>query len=293
MIGFLGSSAQAIAFWIAHIPKAAVPAFAWLVRFMLFPFAGKDWRIAERNIHRVFGLPPKTHFSEMFLQQCFRHTIICGIETIRGILRPSEITTEGFSKLKQLVAPLEKQDKGVLFVTSHLGSWEFCAYFAGRACERALHVLAKPPRLEWAKDPLEKFRRRMLVEVLWSDSKSLLKSMLGVLKRGESLGFVMDQKPHRRTGPIVNFFGTQTAFVSGPATLSIKHKIPVVGIHVVRTGNFRYLIEAEVLLHANHDFENEEVVTQLFASFIEKSIRTYPEQWTWNYRRWKDGGQQS
>lgn len=293
MMAILGVGVEFIVFCLSYIPRMLLDASTEILQILLLPWSAKEYKIARRNINRVFGLPPHTHFSDLFLKQWTRHTIICILETIRGIIRPGQLQVDGFTKLESLVKAVETSERGVIFVTSHLGSWELCAYFAGRSCQRPLHVLAKPPRYAWARTPLERLRRRMQVEILWTDDKSLLRNMLSVLKRGESLGFVMDQKPERRVGPIVDFFGHPTAFVGGPATLTVKHKFPVIGIHVVRTGECRYNIHSETLLTAEHSCQDEQQASQIFATFIEKSIRTFPEQWTWNYRRWKEGSAQS
>jgi KDO2-lipid IV(A) lauroyltransferase len=85
----------------------------------------------------------------------------------------------------------------------------------------------------------------------------------------------------------VSFFGRPTGFVVGPTKLAIKYKCPVVSIFVVRINAWEYRILSNVILTSGHQEEDELKVTQMFATEIENNIRLYPEQWTWNYKRWK------
>jgi KDO2-lipid IV(A) lauroyltransferase len=110
--------------------------------------------------------------------------------------------------------------------------------------------------------------------------------MLGALRSGATVGFVMDQKPDGRQGPIVPFFGQPTAFVAGPAAMALRCGCPVVAIFCLREGPFRYrLVSETVEVPAGGDAEL--ALTARMAATVERVIRDYPEQWTWNYRRWR------
>ena len=85
----------------------------------------------------------------------------------------------------------------------------------------------------------------------------------------------------------VNFFNQATKFVAGPAKLSIRTKAPVLAVFCMREGPWRYRIVHKVIAKPNHDEGSEVQLTQSMASSIEDAIRLYPEQWVWNYRRWR------
>jgi lauroyl/myristoyl acyltransferase len=63
--------------------------------------------------------------------------------------------------------------------------------------------------------------------------------------------------------------------------------MPVVGIHVVRLGLCRYHFFTTDVLAPNHGETDEQKITQLMAEDLSQMILRYPEQWAWNYRRWK------
>lgn len=272
---------------IGVLPTSWFEPLARCIAGLLPLVARRDVQLIQANVQRVYRLPPASHFSAMFEKQVFRHHVACALETVRMVLDPSLMKVEGFEKLAELVRSVEAAGKGHIFATAHLGSWELCAYFAQKAATRPLSVLAKPPRRPALQGVLETFRRRLGARVLWTDRKTLLRDMIAALKSGEGLGFVMDQKPDGRRGPEVLFLDQPTPFVAGPATMASRTQCAVLSIFCVREGAFRYRILTETLLPPNHGETDEKAISQLCASAIDKSIRAYPEQWTWNYKRWR------
>lgn len=279
--------ARALLILVGALPLGWLETLANALARFLPLIARRDVRLIQSNVQRVYRLPPGSHFSVMFEKQVFRHHIACALETVRMVLDPSLMRIEGFDQLVDLVRSAEAAGKGHIFATAHLGSWELCAYFAQKAASRPLSVLAKPPSRPALMNVLEGFRRRLGAKVLWTDRKTLVRDMLKALKNGEGLGFVMDQKPDGRRGPTVSFLGQPTPFVGGPASMAARTQCAVMSIFCVREGAFRYRILSDLLLPASHGETDEQAITQRCASAIEHAIRVYPEQWTWNYKRWR------
>lgn len=269
------------------VPPAWIEPLGAAFARVLQVLARKDVKRLRENVQRVYQLPPKSHFSAMFERQVFRHHIVCGLETIRILMEPDLIHLQGFDAFAALIRQSERAGKGHLLLTGHLGSWELCAYYGQKAATRPLSVLAKPPKRPALQQALEGFRANLGARVLWTDRKTLLRDMLGVLRRGEGLGFVMDQKPEGRRGPLVTFLGQPTPFVGGPAAMAVRTECAVISLFCVREGAFRYRLVSEALLDAGHGVADEQAMTQRFADVIDQAIRVYPEQWTWNYKRWR------
>jgi KDO2-lipid IV(A) lauroyltransferase len=286
--GLLAAALAALSSVVALWPARRLGGLTRLLTAALLPFAGKDRRQLRANVEAVYGLRAGTHFSQAFERQVYAHQVRCALETLRVIRgRTPEVT--GKAELEAHVAAAEAGGRGHVLVTAHLGSWELCAAYAQRAGTKPLHVLAKPPRsrFEVARRFLERLRRKMGVSVLWTDQKNLLKEMLGALRRGEALGFVMDQKPEGRQGPVVDFLGLPTPFVAGPAKVVARTGAAVVAIFCVREGPFRFRILSETLFPAGHGETDELALTRAMAAAIDRAIRLYPEQWTWGYKRWR------
>jgi KDO2-lipid IV(A) lauroyltransferase len=85
----------------------------------------------------------------------------------------------------------------------------------------------------------------------------------------------------------VQFLGQPTEFVSGPAMLASRTNCAIIGIAVVRSAPGRYRILATEVLPGGHNQTDELALTAMCAAELEKAIRLWPEQWAWNYKRWK------
>ncbi len=270
------------------VPRACFPALATVFAGVVRPFAGKDLARLRSNVQRIYALPPESHFSQMFEKQVLRHQLLCALETMRAIQNPETLTVTGFDEWSAHIKAADAVGKGHIVVTAHLGSWELCAYFGQKAASKPFHVLAKPAKSAAFTAFLDGLRNKMGTRVLWTDKKSLLRDMLKALRSGESVGFVMDQKPEGRQGPLVTFLGVPTEFVSGPAQMTVKTGCAVVSVFCMREGAFRYRLVSKTLVPPGHAETDEAMLTQRMADEITRAIRLYPEQWTWNYKRWRD-----
>lgn len=268
-------------------PRRGFGALASALYPLLKPFSGRELRYLSSNVARVYGLPGGSSFAEMFERQNIKHQLICALETLRGIQDPAAVSTRGLEQLAAHIAAAEAANTGHVMITAHIGSWELCAHYGQKASTRPFHVLAKPAKHASVTVVLDELRRKMGAPVLWTDRKTLLRDMLGALKRRESLGFVMDQKPEGRQGPVVDFLGIPTEFVSGPAAMVARYDCPLIAIFCLREGPFKYRMISQPLLQAGHGIKDELELTRLMAAAIERVIRLYPEQWTWNYKRWR------
>jgi KDO2-lipid IV(A) lauroyltransferase len=255
----------------------------------LAPYALKrDSRLIASNVRRVYGLPEHSSYSRRFRQQVFQSQMNVMLETFKHNLSTESLMhVEGLDSLRAAMQQLTAEGRGTIIVTAHAGSWEMVAGSVAQASGKRFYALAKPSKLPEFTRVLGRLRDAMNTEVLWTDNKNILREMIKILKAGDLLGFVMDQKPEGRVGPIVDFFGQPTEFVSGPAKLAIRHQCPVLAVFCMRTAPWRYKIIYQVVAAANHGLNDEQVLTQAMAHAIETWIRHYPEQWVWNYKRWR------
>lgn len=273
---------------IKAIPRRAVSGIALLAAHAAMRFAKRDRELIADNVERVYGLPTHSVFSKTFQKQVFRSQAQIALETFKSSFsKTALITVHGREKFKVEVDKLMASGKGIVFVTAHQGSWENVSTEVARATGKTFVALAKPSKLPEFTDILVEMRAKGNTRILLTDSKNLLRDMMKSLKDGGTLGFVMDQKPEGRAGPIVEFLGQATEFVTGPAKLAARNGSPIVAVFCIRTGPWEYRIDFETIVDADQDMQDEARLTQKMASAITRSIQLYPEQWIWNYKRWR------
>ena len=244
--------------------------------------ARKEFEIIYRNVELIFGLPSHSRFAQQFARQVLRHTIFTQLETLKLMLNPEQGYFRGIEKLRETFSRYPNQ--GFVVIAAHIGSWELVGHVVATAQGKPLVALAKPPKQRFLQSLLQNFRASMRTHILWTDRASLLRDMLNVIKAKCCLVFVMDQRPKSGKGHSVSFMGRSTSFVQGPAAIAKRSGAKVIAIYCLRKEAWTYEVEHKVI-----DFEkdtSEAELTSFMAESVEEKVRLYPEQWTWNYRRW-------
>lgn len=275
--------------WLAAVPTALHGLLVSLLWWISFPFTDRERQLILANIERVYQMRPQTTFAKSFVRQVLESQLRVYVETIQYVFHPGRVKVLGLDECRKFIATRVGKDSGAVVITCHLGSWELAGHFAALALQKPFQVLAKPSRTKWINPILDDLRRRLKMSVLWTDAKSLYRDMLRALDAGQSLGFVMDQRPGMRaSGHLVTFMGVpDTVIVSGPAKMIAKKNVPALGVYCVRQGPSEFRLIATEILASDHGIKNEEEISKLLAADMERLIRLYPEQWAWNYKRWK------
>ncbi|NDE13579.1 hypothetical protein EBZ80_01435 [bacterium] len=276
---------------LAALPDWLAEALATMTANMSARLPSRRLRLMRVNVDRVLELPAHTSFAKTFYRQVFRSQFLSLVDTCREVIRPGSVTIEDLQSWQDLVRRMESSGRPVIFAAAHIGSWEITGSVIARTCEKPVYALAKLPKITGAAAALEWIRARMGLSVLWSHKKSIVRDMMGTLRKGEHLAMVIDQKPEGRVGDTVQFMGLPVAFVGGPAAMSLRCGAPIISVATVRTGRRRYRVIGG-LVHDPSNVATKESpktgpeISQLCAREIETWIRLYPEQWTWEYKRW-------
>jgi len=182
----------------------------------------------------------------------------------------------------------EKEKRGVIFLTGHLGAWELLS-FGWSALEYPISFLVRPidnPRIEAM---IEGVRTRFGNRAI--DKKSAAREALRVLKTGGTLGILSDLNSQPNEGVFVPFFGRLACTTAGIATLALKtDSIVIPTVAVWNPEKKRYFFHGDPpieLVHTGDKLKDLELNTAKFAAAMEALIRRYPDQWMWIHKRWK------
>lgn len=174
--------------------------------------------------------------------------------------------------------------KGVVFVASHLGSWEYIG-FPGYIQQYPHAVIVKQvrnPRLNTAIDAL----RREADTVPIPKQASALRQTLAELRQNHGVAIIIDQWAGGE-GLWVDFFGRATSTTSLPARLAGKTGCALIPIYCIRKtiGSYEIVMLPAVALPEDPAWDIQ--TTKRLNEVLEGQIRKYPEQWSWSHRRWR------
>lgn len=204
--------------------------------------------------------------------------------TPEGLRRLIDYDQVGLAYLREA----EKNRRGVIFLTGHLGAWELLS-FGWSALEYPISFLVRPidnPKIE---ELIEAVRTRFGNRAI--DKKNAARESLRVLREGGTLGILSDLNTQTREGVFVPFFGKLACTTAGIATLALKTDaivIPTCAIWDKERQRYFFHGDPPVELVRTGDKEKDvEINTARFAAAIESLVRRYPDQWLWIHRRWK------
>lgn len=179
------------------------------------------------------------------------------------------------------------QGKGLLFLTAHFGSWELGSFAHGVYGHPVNFVMRRldNPLID---SLINQYRCRSGGRAI--EKSDFARQALRALRRGESVGILMDQNMMAAEGVFVDFFGRLASTTSSPARVARKTGSPLVLGLVIWDSNLRkYRLRFDEVEWISHEDPGEEIArnTEHFTKLLEQYIRRYPEQWLWMHRRWK------
>jgi len=214
------------------LPNFMISCLAETILFLGQFVAKKEISNLRINIKEILKLPQESHFAKMFEKQVFRHQVYAMIESMIATQNPGRLKIHNETNLKQQLDANAAHNRGQIICTAHIGSWEQVAAVVARNLATPFYVLAKPSGNKGVTKFLNDIRMDMNVKVLWTDRSSIFKDMFKNIKSNGAIGFVMDQKPENRKGPVVTFFDRETEFVAGPASIAVKTGCAVIAVNV-------------------------------------------------------------
>ena len=185
----------------------------------------------------------------------------------------------------ELIDQALEKGKGVVLLAPHLGNWELVGiYFSSRYQMAALY---SPPHLPDFEDYMIRVRERAGSVLVRGDRRGLAR-MVGILRDGGIAGILPDQSPHRNSGYAYGpFFGIEVR------TMTLASKM------IARSGAASFTAFAERLKDGEgfrlvirptapgiDSKDPEEAVSALNLS-VEKCVREIPEQYQWEYKRFR------
>jgi KDO2-lipid IV(A) lauroyltransferase len=173
-------------------------------------------------------------------------------------------------------------------MTAHLGGWEIGSFvhsLHGHWLNIVARKLDNPLLDRWV------LQLRSLHGNKIHDKDEYARGLLAAMKRGETVGALMDTNMTPPQGVFVNYFGRPACTAAGIARVAMHTGAAVVPAFTLwdeALGKYRIRFEAAIPLVCTGDDDADVAAnTQNYTSAIERAVRAHPDQWLWVHRRWK------
>ncbi len=272
---------------LGFVPRKAGRTFAKIIGHLWFAADKRHRTVTIENISYAFAGEMKKVQARILAKKVFSHFILFAFE-VAWYLRVdlddfhNHFEIKGFENLKNAYS----KNRGIIFLTGHIGVWELATFFKGKTGIPA-NIVYRPIRFIALNQFINDTRLRFGGHVF--PVKKALAHVKKALAHKEALFLLMDQSTKSKKGSVVNFMNRKTFANKGIAMLAMESGAPVVPLFIVR-GKSKYLIiiKPEIpLASAETEEENIEINTQNYTSAIEDIVRKYPDQYFWLHNRWK------
>jgi len=184
---------------------------------------------------------------------------------------------------EHVVAQARAENRGILYLTPHLGCFEITARHLARLAP--LTVMFRPPRTQ-ALAPAMTIARNTSGVIAVPANLQGVRAFVRALKRGEAVGMLPDQTPGKGDGIWAPFFGRMAYTVTLPGKLATQ-----TGVAVILTAGERLPGGRGWRIHYVRVPEplpaSPEAQAALINRAMETLIRRFPEQYLWSYHRYK------
>jgi len=238
-------------------------------------------KVVSKNIKTCFA-----HLDKSRQQELIKKSLV---EMGKGLSESGFIWLRSFKdNAKYIVKTVGiehlKSEQPIILLVPHFGCWEI----TGRvlSIDTPVTFLYKPLRKAEQEAFLIKNRQKQGLSMATADKKGVIK-LQRAIKKQELIGILPDQDPGEEGGVLAPFFGTNARSMTLLAKLARKNQAKVLLTWALRLPKGRgyelYLKPVDIL---SEQGLIEQDVT-LMNKVIEDLVITQPEQYLWNYKRFK------
>jgi len=224
---------------------------------------------------------------KIITKKFFHHFCDMILESIKSMNISLESMKARYTfKNLDIIKDFEKQNKSIVLMCAHYGSWEWIFILQTYTSHRGYGIYKRLQNKYF--DRLVKSIRARYNSYLITTKETF--SVLEEAKKNGILsmnGFASDQSPKKEKARYWNeFMGIKVPVHTGAEMLAKKLDMPVVFFAVERKKRGYYEATFQTLAEKPTDFKDYEI-TDKFLRLVEDQIHEAPEYYLWTHKRWK------
>ncbi|MGO9935103.1 MAG: lysophospholipid acyltransferase family protein [Steroidobacteraceae bacterium] len=270
---------------LSRLPWAALYAFAAFLYFLAYYVVRHRRHVILEQLEKVF---PDASFAqrEVIHKQFLKNFCDVSVEVLKSVSM-SEADMRARMRVTNLQVARQYLDAGqsIMFVTSHLGNWEWLLHGMVLQLGYPVDTAYKPLHDAWAERLMLKVRSRFGARLV--PAKELLADFLRRRGITRALAVNADQAPMSTDQRYwTKFLGQDTAFYIGAEQIARATRLPMMYARVRRIRRSCYEVELRQLWDGREVIEPHEM-TERYARACEADVLASPADWLWSYRRWR------
>jgi Kdo2-lipid IVA lauroyltransferase/acyltransferase len=270
---------------ISRLPWMALYGFAAFLYFLAYYVVRHRDHVIREQLQKVY---PNAAASdrEQIHKQFLRNFCDVLIEVLKSVSM-----TEADMRRRIQVTNIDMArrylDAGqsIMFVTSHLGNWEWLLHGVTLQLGYPVDTAYKPLHDQWAEQLMLRVRSRFGARMV--PAKELLADFLRRRAITRAVAMNADQAPVSTDQRYwTEFLGQDTAFYIGAEQIARATRLPILYAHMHRVRRGYYEVEFRLLWDGREIIDANQV-TERYARACEADVLKSPGDWLWSYRRWR------
>ena len=275
---------RALLYICAVLPQRMVRFFASCIGWLAWRFNTKSRKVTERNIALAFPELPiseQRQLARSSFRELYRSVADIGPSWLWSAERSLDCVSNvvGEEHLHAAVA----EDRGVIVLLPHLGNWELLGPYL--TAKYPVTTLYKEPKNSALSDIILQSRQRH-GNILVPANKSGVRALLKALKSRELVVILPDQVPSIEGGEFALFFGEPALTMTLVSNLINRNHSKAVLAYALRQPDNSYQIVIRPVDEGIYSSDCSSALRALNKS-IEQCVRDCPEQYQWEYKRYK------
>ncbi len=262
---------------LGYLPLRVLHAFGAALGVVAYVFSERSRRLTRQNL-AIAGLTQQVSPWRVMIEAGRTVTELAWIWSHpQQKIVSKVVSVSGWEQVDEA----RKRGKGIVFLTPHLGCFEITAQYL--ASQAPITVLYRRPKQAWLVPLVEQGRGNNLA--IAAADISGVRTLIRALRAGEAIGMLPDQVPGNGEGVWAPFFGKPAYTMTLAARLAASGATTLL-IHAERRPRgigYRIEVQPFTELLAGTAEENAAAINRA----IEAQIRKCPQQYAWNYNRYK------
>jgi Kdo2-lipid IVA lauroyltransferase/acyltransferase len=271
--------------FFSRLPMRALYAFSTFLYLLAFYVVRHRHLVIREQIEKVF--PDSSGAERVAIHKQFlRNFCDVMVEVLKSVSM-TETAIRARVHIVNLEVARRYLDAGqsVMFVTSHLGNWEWLLHGVTLQLGYPVDAAYKPLHDQWAERLMFSIRSKFGARLV--PAKELLADFLR--RRGivRAVAMNADQAPVSTDKRYwTQFLGQDTAFYIGAEQIARATRLPILYAGMRRLRRGCYEVEFKPLWDGR-EATPPNAVTERYARACESDVLKNPADWLWSYRRWR------
>jgi Kdo2-lipid IVA lauroyltransferase/acyltransferase len=271
--------------FISRLPMWALYAFSSFLYLLAFYVVRHRHQVIREQLEKVF--PDWSDADRERIHKQFLKNFCDVLVEVWKSVSVSEADMRARMQIVNLDVARRYLDAGqsLMFVTSHLGNWEWLLQGVTLQLGYPVDAAYKPLHDPWAERLMLEVRSRFGARLV--PAKELLADFLK--RRGivRAIAMNADQAPVSTDKRYwTRFLGQDTAFYIGAEQIARATRLPILYVGVRRIRRGYYEVELKTLWDGRERVPPN-TVTERYARTCEVDVLKRPADWLWSYRRWR------